>query len=105
MPAPGHLGPAPDVGEYPGRGAARRLEDLARKLRIAGRYRDGLAGRQDRRAVKPRIIRPERRPDRAGKPVERDVGEHAVAGNRALDIAAAIRPRTEFLDDPCRKAN
>src|SRR5713226_2876861 len=54
--------------------------------------------------VKTGIIRPERRADRPGKPIERDVGEHAVAADRELDVAIAIRPGAEFLHTPSREA-
>ena len=50
--------------------------------------------------MQAKIIGIERRSDRAGEPVEADVGEHLVAGEGALDIAAAIGPGAEFLDDP-----
>ena len=60
-----------------------RPEHFARELRVAGGNRDRVARGQDRRAVQAGIIGPERRPDRPGKPVERDVGEHAIPADRA----------------------
>src|ERR1700761_2581611 len=55
----GHNGPAANVGEHARRRGARRLENLTWELCIADRYRDGIAGRQNRGAVKGGIIRPE----------------------------------------------
>src|SRR5262249_59264554 len=42
----------------------------------------------------------ERRADRAGEPVETNIREHLIARQRPLDVAVAIRPGAEFLDDP-----
>src|ERR1700688_152847 len=104
MSALGHDSPAANVGEDTRRGGARWLEDFARELRVAGGHRDRIADGQDRRAVKAGIIGPERRTNRPGKPIKRDVGEHAVPADRALDVAIAIRPGAEFLHDPRSEA-
>src|SRR3982074_2887898 len=96
----GHDAPAANVGEHALRRRARRFEDFARELSVAGRHRDRITGRQDRRTVKAGIIGPERRSVWAGKTIERDVGGDAVPAYFALDIAVAIGPGAEFLHDP-----
>src|SRR5258706_5193829 len=105
MSAPGHDAPAANVGEHARRGRARRFEDFARKLRVAGGHRNRIARGQDRRTVKAGLIGPERRADRTGKPIKRYVGQHAVPADRALNVAIAIEPRAEFLHNPCSEAS
>src|SRR5262245_19759919 len=50
--------------------------------------------------VHPRVIWPERRTNRAGEPIKADIREQSIPRDHALDIAAAIRPGAELLDDP-----
>ena len=47
-----------------------------------------------------RVVRPERGADGAGDPVEHDVGQQLVLGEAALDVAVAVAPGAELLDDP-----
>src|SRR5262249_16816707 len=94
-----HDGPALDVVGALGP-RARRQEDLARERGVGGRDGDALALGQRPRAVKARVVRPERRIDRAGDPVERHVGQERVLAEAPLHVAAAVTPRPELLDDP-----
>ena len=94
-----HLGPAPDVRVHALGHRARRADDLARERGVAHRHAD--AAFADRpRPVHARVVRPERGADRAGEPVQADVGEQVVAREHALHVAAAIGPGAELLDDP-----
>src|SRR5436305_9759610 len=81
--------------------SARRSQNLGRKFGIAGW--DGDWSRQRPGPVLPRIIRPKRRADRAGEPVEADIREELILAEHRLDIAAAIRPGAELVDDPRRQ--
>src|SRR5262249_27648461 len=49
------------------------------------------------------VVEARRGRDRVRDPVERDVGEELVLGEAALDVAVAVRPSAEFLDDPGRQ--
>src|SRR3984893_17035079 len=100
MSTPGHDAPAANVGEHARSRRARWFEYFAGKLRIAGGNGDRTAGGQDGRAVQAGIIGPERRADRPGEPVKRDVGEHAVPADCALDRATAIGTGAELRPDP-----
>ena len=80
------------------------MEHLARKFGVSRRRRDGCAIRDHPGPMETEIIGVEGRADRAGEPIEADVGEHLVAGEDALDIAPAIRPGAEFLHDPSRES-
>src|SRR3989440_6561606 len=93
-----HDRPAPDIAVGSRGEAARRSQDFGREFGIAGW--DGDLSRQRPGPVLPRIIRPERRADRAGEPVETDIREELILAEHRLDIAAAIRPGAELVDDP-----
>src|SRR5438094_149985 len=47
-----------------------------------------------------RAVHAHRRADRPGEPVEHDVGEDLVLREAPLDVAVAVAPRPELLDDP-----
>ena len=94
-----HRRPAPDVVGARRKGP-RRPQDLARELCVAGGDIDRFPVRDRPGAVHARVIGPERRADRAGEPVERHVGEKVVAAHGVLDLAAAVAPGPELLDDP-----
>src|SRR4051812_14776155 len=96
--------PAPDVGEHLFGERARRPKDLFWKFDITGRnidraaFRDGPLLR-----VQARVVRPERRADRAREPVERHVGEQLVALDRLVRLAARVRPPRKLFADPPRE--
>jgi hypothetical protein len=95
-----HHGPPPDVGIHARRQRSRRTDDLARERRVAGRHVDRSPIRYRPRPVLAGVIGPERAADRTGEPVEADIRQQLVARERGLDIAVAIGPRAELLDDP-----
>jgi hypothetical protein len=97
-----HLGPALNVEHLFGEGA-RRMTDLARERRVGG----GCAGTCERNGpwlVAHRVVGPERRVDRAGDPVQRDVCEEPVDIDRRLEVAVAVGPHVELLSDPGRQS-
>src|SRR5438270_13041681 len=96
-----HDRPAPDIGIGALGETLWRPQDRGREFGIAGR--DGDRSRQRPRPVLPHIIRPKRRADRAGEPVEADIREELILAEHRLDIAAAIRPGAELVDDPRRQ--
>src|SRR5262245_20530395 len=49
------------------------------------------------------VVGPERGANRTGEPVERDVRQQVVAAEGVLQVAVAIGPGAELLDDPCGK--
>ena len=100
MSATRHHAPAADVRVSARREGARRTQDLGRKLAIARRHVDRCALGDGPRAVHPGVIRPERRADRAGEPIEADIGQQLVLREHRSDVAAAIGPGAELLDDP-----
>src|SRR5262245_40850999 len=90
--------PARDVEELL-RPAPRRSDDLAREDCAAG-------GNLDAKVLRRELLRPHRlaveaarRVRRLGSPVEHDVRQQVVLGETALDVAAAVAPRAELLDD------
>src|ERR1700730_13049124 len=100
MAAARHHTPAPDVAMSARRQRAWRTQDLARKVGISRRNVDRSSFGNGPRPVHARVIRPERRADRTGEPVEADIGKQAVAAECGFDVAAAIRPGAKLLDDP-----
>ena len=84
---------------------ARRPQDLLRKFRITHRHADARAIGYRPRSMHAHVVRPEGRTDRAGDPIGHDVGQHRVAAETAVEIAAAIAPGVEFFDDPGRTRN
>src|SRR5438045_7402066 len=96
-----HDRPAPDIGIGALGETLWRPQDFGREFGIAGW--DGDRSRQRPGPVLPRIIRPKRRADRAGEPVEADIREELILAEHRLDIAAAIRPGAELVDDPRRQ--
>jgi hypothetical protein len=98
----GHDGPAADVVDALGP-RARRPHDLLREGGVGRRHLDALAVADRPGRVVARVVGPEGRVDRARDPVERDVGQELVLGKPALDVAAAVAPRPELLDDPGRE--
>ena len=51
------------------------------------------------------VVEAHRGGDRLRHPVERDVGQQVVLGEAPLDVAVAVAPRPELLDDPGREAS
>ena len=51
------------------------------------------------------VVEAHRRRDRLRHPVERDVGQQVVLGEAPLDVAVAVAPGPELLDDPGREAS
>src|ERR1700730_3470924 len=100
MAAARHYGPAPDIGVGPLSQRAGWTQDLGRELSIPGRNVDGLSIGNGPRPVPNGVIGPKRRADRAGEPIKTDIREQSVASECGFDIAAAIRPGAELLDDP-----
>src|SRR5947207_1924918 len=96
-----HDGPAPDIAVGALGETLWRSQDLGREFGIAGWHGD--RSRQRPGPVLPRIIRPKRRADRAGEPVETDIREELILAEHRLDIAAAIRRDAEFVGDPLRQ--
>src|SRR3954454_17099588 len=84
-----HHAPAPDVGEGALGDRARRAQDLARELAVAGRHRDAVRYRPG--SVQARVVGPERGGDGACEPVEANVAEQLVPGEYRLDVAVAVR--------------
>src|SRR5262249_19195149 len=78
----------------------RRMENLRWKLRISDRDIDGSPFRNWPRPMPDTIIGPKRRSDRPGEPIKANICEKPVAREGSLDLATAIRPSTELLDDP-----
>src|SRR5262245_11918918 len=101
VPAARHPGPPADVEGALAPGAGR-MEDLARELRVPRRHVDPCRGKRPS-AVYPVVVRPEGRVDRAGHPVNRDVRQDVVTAEARLDVAAAVRPALELLDNPARQ--
>src|SRR5262249_13622317 len=79
---------------------ARRLQDLLREDRAAGRdvHPEGL--RWELPGVHHLVVEPRRRRRRLRHPVEHHVGEQLVLREAPLDVAVAVAPRAELLDDP-----
>ena len=98
----GHDRPALNVVRALGPGPGRQ-QDLAGKRGVGRGDHDALAVRNRPRPMQARVIRPERRVDRAGDPVERHVREQGVFREASLDLTVAVAPRAELLDDPCRQ--
>src|SRR6202035_551247 len=98
MPAARGLGYAHDV-----RGALeprpRWAADVAGEEREAGRYFDP-AGELRGRNRGVRVVHAHGGGDRPREPVERDVREDLVFREASFDVAVAVAPRPEFLDDP-----
>jgi hypothetical protein len=99
-----HLGPALNVEHLFGEGA-RRMTDLARERRVGG----GCAGTCERNGpwlVAHRVVGPERRVDRAGDPVQRDVCEEPVDIDRRLEVAVSRgdTPPPAPTDQPAHEA-
>ena len=96
--AAGGFGDAHDVrgALEPGPG---RADDVAGEQREAGRHLDpaGVLGGGDRGVG---AVHAHRRADRRGEPVDGDVGEDLVFGEAPLDVAVAVAPGAELLDDP-----
>jgi hypothetical protein len=100
MAAARHYRPTPDVAVCPFCQRAGRPQDLTRELGISRGYIDGSPLGNRPGPVHARVVRPERGADRAGEPVEADIGEQPITSDHALDIAAAVGPGAELLDDP-----
>src|SRR5262245_4157177 len=77
--------------------ALRRAIDLAGEHRDRGRQRN-VDGVEVVGVVLP--VQARARGRRVGQPVQRDVVEDLVAGERALRVATAVRPRGELVVEP-----
>ena len=60
---------------------------------------------RERPSRRPQLVRngvvgPERRVDRPGHPLRRDVRQHPVQLDRGLELAVLVRPAVELLGDP-----
>ena len=98
MSAARHLGPVRHVegrlGPRP-----RRDEQLLREDGAADRRLD-VAQRPARRRVARLVVDARRRRDRLRRPVDGDVRQQLVLRELALDVAVAVAPGPELLDDP-----
>jgi hypothetical protein len=83
-------------------GVGHPADDVAAEQREAGRDLDpaGVLRGRDRGV---RAVHAHRRADRAGQPVDRDIREDLVPGEGPLDVAAAVAPRPQLLQDPRRQ--
>src|ERR1700733_3640669 len=96
--------PALDVGVHLLRDRARRPDDLRREGAVAGWHIDRAPAGDRPLSMHPGVVGPERRPDRAGEPVERYIRQQTVAADGRIGIAAAIGPAAELLGDPGRES-
>src|SRR5271170_1423199 len=94
-----HHGPVLDIEGAIGP-RARRLENLAREDRGGGRRLDALVGVGPPWVVAGFIVEAAGGVYRLSDPVDHDVGEQLILAEALFDVAAAIRPGAEFLDDP-----
>src|SRR5450755_4966463 len=80
----------------------RRADDVAGEEREAGWHLDpaGVLRGRDRGV---RAVHAHRRANRPREPVDRDVREDLVLREAPLNVAAAVAPRPELLDDPRSK--
>src|SRR5262249_31967255 len=99
MTAARELRPTPDVADALDP-AARRHRDLEGEGGDRRRHGDALAWLKAQRAQARLAVEADRGGDGAGEPVDRDIGQERVAADDALDIARAIRPAPELLDNP-----
>src|SRR3954471_12375437 len=99
MAAGRHVGPAAQVEDLLGP-ASRRSHDLARKGRVGHWHVDACVRTDEPLLVSAGVVGPEGRPDRAGDPVNHDVGQQLVLAESTLEIIAAVRPGLELLNYP-----
>src|SRR5262249_12460220 len=100
MAAAGEDGPAAQIHERLLGDRARWTHHFLGEGGVADRGRRRPLDRHGPTPPLAEIIGIERRANRAGEPVETNIREHLIARQRPLDVAVAIRPGAEFLDDP-----
>src|SRR5262249_6516325 len=98
-----HDRPTTNVGEHDLGQRTRGSQDFAREFGVSSRRRNRRAIRDHPGSMPAKVIGIERRSDGAREPIEADVGQYLVTREDALDIAAAVGPSAEFLDDPRRE--
>src|SRR5690606_19840989 len=79
---------------------ARRAVELLREDRARGRLLDALGRRPEAAGLHRLVVEPRGRRDRPGDPVDHHVGEELILREAALDVAVAVAPGAELLDDP-----
>ena len=105
MPAPGHLRPADDV-VGPLHPLPRPHQDLPGEDRHRGRDLDPLARRERAAApgVEVLVVDARRRGDASRRPIEHQVRQEVVPGDRVLEDPAAVGPGGELLEEPPEEA-
>src|SRR5262249_54768639 len=105
MPTLLHLSPMANIGVVLLGNRARRTADLAGESGVPSWYIDGLASGDGPGPMETIVVRPKRRSDGTGEPIEGDVGQQVIARHYRLEVATVVRPDVELLSDPCRKAD